>query len=147
MRTGFVSGYLEADDRALLVAVARAARALDAVRLPVVRARVVEPEAGEVEELLLGHPGALALLRLQDRGLPADHALAVGLLGLADVDEDARAGIRDLHAEGRGLAGGNRRAGLRAERRDAVLGRRGGRAGQCEGRERCGGERERPCDA
>src|SRR5829696_4544633 len=109
MRTGFVSGYLEADDRALLVAVARAARALDAVRLPVVRARVVEPEAGEVEELLLGHPGALALLGLQDRGLLADQALAVGLLGLAYVHEDAGAGVGDLHPERRGLAGGDGR--------------------------------------
>src|SRR5215208_3960088 len=112
MRTGFVLPHLEADDWAFLLAVA-AAGALDAVGLPVVGARVVEPEAGEVEEGLPGLPRALALLGLQDRRLLADHPLLVAVLGRADVEEHARAGIGDPHAEGGRLAGGDGGAGLR----------------------------------
>src|SRR5829696_6147536 len=147
MRIGCVLLHLEADDRAFLLAIARCAGALDAVGLPVVRPGVVEPERREVEELLLGLPGALALLGLQDRRLPADHPLLVAMVALADVDEHARAGIADLHAEGGRLAGGDRGAGLRGERRDPVFGGGCGGAGQSERRERGGGERERPCGA
>src|ERR1043166_605851 len=102
MRTGFVLLHLEADDRALELAVAAAAHG--GVRLPVVRARVVEPEGGEVEERLLRLPGALALVGLEDRRLLTDDAVPVLAVGLADVHEDARAGSGDLHAEDRGLA-------------------------------------------
>src|SRR5215217_1649852 len=146
MRTSrAVLGDLEPDDRTLLLAVAAAAAALDAVRLPVVGARVVEPEPREVVEGLLGLEGALALLGLQDRGLLADHALLVLLRGLADVHEHAGAGIVDPHPERRGLAGGDGGPGLRGERRDPVLG--GRRRGGGEGQRREGAERERPCDA
>src|SRR3954469_24177792 len=143
MRIGFVLAHLEADDGAFLVAVARAGRALDRVGLPVVGARVVEPERGEVEELLLRLPLALALVGLQERGLLADEAFAVALLGLADADEDAAAGVGDVHPERGRLAGRDRGPRLGAERRDAVLGRRRGRAREGE-RGDATGERERP---
>src|SRR3954452_840538 len=146
MRIGFVLLHPEADDGAFLLAVA-AAGALDAVGLPVVGARVVEPEAGEVEEGLPSLPRALALLGLQDRRLLADHPLLVTAVGLADVEEHAGAGIGDLHAEGGRPAGGDGGAGLRPERRDPVPSGRGGRGGEGEGRQRGDEQRESPCDA
>src|SRR3954452_17067090 len=119
MRIGFVLLHLEAADGAVLLAVP-AAGALDAVGLPVVSARVVEPEGGEVEEGLLGLPRALALLRPQDGRLLADQPLLVAAVGLADVEEHAGAGVGDLHAEGGGPAGGGGGGRPGGGRRDAV---------------------------
>src|SRR5205823_10937618 len=77
---------LEADDRALLQAVRDGRLALDAMRLPVVGARGVEPELRVVEELRLVGVDAAVLVRLADAGAVADDALLVLLGRLADVD-------------------------------------------------------------
>src|SRR3954449_509289 len=100
---------LELHDRALLVAVGEvAALAGDAVRLPVVRARGVEPELGEVEELRLEAERAAVLLRPPD-GVGVEHAEhAAGALRprLADVDPDLSPALH-THLEGGRPAGGH----------------------------------------
>src|SRR3954453_402925 len=123
--------HLELHDRPFLQAVGDAALALDAVRLPVVRAGRVEPELVEVEELRLVLEGAALLLGAADRLVRADHAVGVLLVGLADVDPDLTC-TPDAHPERRRLAGRHARVGLGRERGDALLGRcrRRARTGQ-----------------
>src|SRR5829696_3702171 len=138
MRTGrwvmrrVLPGDPELHDRPLLAAVGDvAALAGDPVRLPVVRAGGVEPERREVEEARLVAVAAAALPGLADRLLAADEPVRVLALGLAHVDPDLATALR-AHTEGGGLAGGHGRAGLRRERRDAVLGGGGGGRGDGE---------------
>src|SRR3954453_6554256 len=128
-RTPSVLPDLELDDRAFLQAVVDVALALDAMGLPVVGAGRVEPELREVEELRLVLEDAALLLGLADRLLGADHAVAVLLLGLADVDPDLALAL-DAHLEGRRRAGRNGGAALGRERRDAAGGER--RGGACQ---------------
>src|ERR671910_1104478 len=113
---------LELHHRALLPAVAQVALARDPVRLPVVRPRRVEPEAGEVEEVGLDLVLAVALAGLLDHLLVADQAVAVEPRLLAHVDPD-RPGALHLHLERGRRADRHRGARLRCERRDPVLGR------------------------
>src|SRR3954453_23764351 len=99
-RTPSVLPDLELDDRPYLQAVVEVAGAVDAMGLPVVGAGRVQPELREVEELRLVLEDAALLLGAADRLLRADHAVAVLLLGLADVHPDL-AGALDAHLEGR----------------------------------------------